>query len=134
MTAYRVECRRVGDWWAIRVPDIKGLHSQARRLDQVPAMARDAIALMRDVDPAAIEVEVHPEAPEEVEAARAARREADHAERLAREATARAVHALLHRGLTVRDAGALLDISPQRVSQIARRHADRRRDGRSSAA
>jgi len=41
---YTAVCRRVGDWWAIDVPQIRGVHTQARRLDQVEAMARDAIS------------------------------------------------------------------------------------------
>jgi predicted RNase H-like HicB family nuclease len=32
------------------------VHTQARRLDQAEAMAREAIALMLDADPAAIRV------------------------------------------------------------------------------
>jgi predicted RNase H-like HicB family nuclease len=45
------------------VPEIKGLHSQARRLDQVEDMARDAIALMLDVPAESFAVEVRPELP-----------------------------------------------------------------------
>jgi hypothetical protein len=48
--------RRSGRWWAISVPELKGVHTQARRLDQAEAMAREAIALMLDADPAAIRV------------------------------------------------------------------------------
>src|ERR1700687_1605782 len=36
---------RSGDWWAISVPALRGVHSQVRRLDRAEAMARDAIAL-----------------------------------------------------------------------------------------
>jgi len=28
-------CERGGGWWAVRVPEIDGLYTQARRLDQV---------------------------------------------------------------------------------------------------
>src|SRR5690242_11280287 len=31
---YTVLARRSGGWWAISVPELKGVHSQARRLDQ----------------------------------------------------------------------------------------------------
>ena len=34
------------------VPSLRGVFSQARHLDEVPAAAREAIALMLDVDPA----------------------------------------------------------------------------------
>ncbi len=49
-----VEVVRSGDWWAITVPSLRGVFSQARNLDEVPEVARDAIALMLDVDPAEV--------------------------------------------------------------------------------
>lgn len=57
MTTYTAVCRRSGRWWAISVPELKGVHTQARRLDQAEAMAGEAVALMLDADPAAIGVE-----------------------------------------------------------------------------
>ncbi|MEU7570251.1 hypothetical protein [Micromonospora sp. NPDC049240] len=94
---YTATCVRSGGWWAITVPEISGLFSQARRLDQVEGMAREAITLLLDVDP--------------------------QAEESAEEATITAVRALLAKGYTVRDAGALLGISAQRVSQLAPKRA-----------
>jgi len=47
---YRVRAVRSGNWWSITVPELPGVFSQARRLDQVEAMAREAIAMMLDVD------------------------------------------------------------------------------------
>lgn len=47
---YRVEVVRSGNWWAITVPDLPGTLSQAKRIDQVEANAREAIALMIDGD------------------------------------------------------------------------------------
>lgn len=76
MRTYAAVCRRSGGWWAISVPEINGLHTQVRRLDQAEDMAREAIALMLDADPADIRVEVQPELPAPVEEALAARREA----------------------------------------------------------
>ncbi|SCE80118.1 Uncharacterised protein family (UPF0150) [Micromonospora mirobrigensis] len=58
---YTAKCVRSGDWWAITVPEIKGVFSQARRLDQVEAMTREAIALMLDVDPHSFDIDVQPE-------------------------------------------------------------------------
>ncbi|WP_406074476.1 type II toxin-antitoxin system HicB family antitoxin [Micromonospora sp. NBC_01638] len=116
---YTAKCVRSGDWWAITVPEIKGVFSQARRLDQVEAMAREAIALMLDVDPHSFDIEVQPELPQEVSRAREARSALRKAEQSAEEATVTAAQALLAKGYTVRDAGALLGISPQRVSQLA---------------
>ena len=121
VTTYSAVCRRTGRWWAISVPGLKGVHTQARRLDQVAAMTREAIALMLDVDPATIQVEVSPELPATATHALDARRVAREAEQAAEKATATAVRALLDDGYTVRDTGALLGLSPQRISQIAAR-------------
>lgn len=119
VTTYQVACRRAGGWWAISVPDLKGVHSQARRLDQVPGMARDAIALMLGVAPETVRVQVVPEVPSPVSHALEARQAARLAQEVADQATAAAALALLNDGYTVRDAGALLGLSPQRISQIA---------------
>lgn len=119
VTTYTAVCRRSGAWWAISIPEIKGLHTQVRRLDQAADMARDAIALMLDVDPATVEVEVVPEVPAPVEDALAARRAAREAERAAEARTAAAVRQLLDEGYTIRDIGRMLGLSPQRISQIA---------------
>jgi predicted RNase H-like HicB family nuclease len=121
LSTYTAVCRRSGNWWAVSVRELKGVHTQARRLDQVPDMARDAIALMLEVDPGEVQVTVEPEVPAPVEDALAARRTAREAERAAEEATATAARQLLDEGYTIRDAGRLLGLSPQRISQIAPR-------------
>lgn len=123
MTTYTAICRRVGNWWAISVPELKGVHTQARRLDQVGAMTQDAIALMLDVDPASVDVVLLPELPGTVTRAIEARNAAREADEVAEQATATAVRSLIGDGYTVRDAGALLGLSPQRISQIAARRA-----------
>lgn len=57
---YRVEVVRSGEWWAITVPSLRGAFSQAKLLDEVPAAAREAIAMMLDVDPADVgAIDVH---------------------------------------------------------------------------
>lgn len=95
---YTAKCVRSGDWWAITVPEIKGVFSQARRLDQVEAMTREAIALMLDVDPHSFDIEVQPELPQEVSRAREARSALRKAEQSAEEATVTAAQALLAKG------------------------------------
>jgi predicted RNase H-like HicB family nuclease len=115
---YIALCQRSGSWWSISVPEIKGLHSQARRLDQVEDMARDAIALMLDVPAESFAVEVRPELPPVAARAVEARRAAKDAAQEAEEGTTQAVRELLGDGFTVRDIGAMLGLSPQRISQI----------------
>ncbi len=126
MRRYTAVCRRVDNWWAISVPELKGVHTQARRLDQVAEMAGDAIALMLDVPADSIEVEVKPEVSEEVEQARRARESLREAEEAANAATERAAVWLVRHGYTVRDAGQLLELSPQRVSQLTAKKRNRR--------
>lgn len=121
MTNYTAVCQRSGAWWAISVPELKGLHTQARRLSEAEAMVRDAIALLLDVAPDSFDVTLQPEVPEAQEAitdALAARRAAKVADERAAEATIVALRQLTGLGYTVRDAGLLLGLSPQRVSQL----------------
>jgi hypothetical protein len=124
--AYTALCRRVGGWWAIDVAQVRRVHTQARRLDQVEAMTRDVVALIRDVPPDTFQVVVEPHVDDDADhavaaseaATRRAREVAEEANRLQREAVAILLNK--HR-LTVRDAGMLLHVSPQRISQLAHR-------------
>ena len=120
MNNYTAVCRRSGDWWAITVPEVKGIHSQVRRLADAETMVREAIALFLDVAPDSFTVTVRPEVPdvEDVLDALRARQEAQQADRRAAEATKKALDRLIADGMTVRDAGRVFDLSPQRVSQI----------------
>lgn len=112
-------CTRSGGWWAIEVPQIPGLFTQARRLDQVEAQVRDA-ADMLDVqvdtitlDPQLDETTQH--MVEDLFAKRdAARKAQDEASKLARTTVA----TLRNKGLTVRDVAAVTGVSPQRVSTL----------------
>ncbi len=57
---HRVEAVRSDERWAIKVPSLRGVFSQARHLDEVPAAAREAIAMMLDIDPADVgPIDVH---------------------------------------------------------------------------
>jgi predicted RNase H-like HicB family nuclease len=132
VSTYTAVCRRSGNWWAVSIRELKGVHTQARRLDQVADMARDSIALMLDADPAEVQVSVEPQVPGPVEDALAARRHARAAERAAEAATAAAARQLLEEGYTIRDTGRLLGLSPQRISQIAPR-TSRSRPSRAAA-
>jgi hypothetical protein len=125
-SSYTAVCRRVGDWWAIDVAELRGVHTQAKRLDQVEGMAREAIALLRDVSPDsfAVVVDLHLDGAAEktilaaTEATARARQAAEEAARLQRTAAEALV---ADYRLTVRDAGQLLKVSPQRISQLATR-------------
>ena len=114
---------RTGQWWAIDVSDVAGgLHTQARRLDQVASAVIDAVALVANVSPDAIGVDVIPVLPEAeadlIESARTASQEAAQAAERASRLSRQVVEQLRSEGLTVRDVGGLLGVSPQRVSQL----------------
>src|SRR5699024_6698459 len=70
---------RFDRWWAVSVPDVKGgIHTQARRLEHVPSMVRDAVSMVTGVDPDDVEVTVHTRTnwDDELQAAITARRDA----------------------------------------------------------
>ena len=114
---------RVGEWWAIEVPDVAGgLHTQARRLDQVTSAVADAVALVAGVPRDSIDVDVSTKLPQRdaelIDAVRAASQEATIAAERASRLSRQAVEQLRSQGMTVRDVGGLLGVSAQRVSQL----------------
>lgn len=123
MTRYTVRARRSGKHWALDVPALPGVFSQSTRLDTAPAAAAEAIALMLDVEPDTIQVDIDPQLTDAEaavvrllhEAKADNRRAEERAARAAREAAALLVNV---RGLSLRDAGDLLGMSHQRVSQL----------------
>lgn len=119
---YTAEAELSGGWWAITVPELPGLYSQARRLDRVEYMARDLISLWLEVAPDSFDIAVREmldEAMEQtVRAAESARRDAADRQREATALTREAAIALRRRGLPQRDIGRLLKLSHQRVAQL----------------
>jgi predicted RNase H-like HicB family nuclease len=120
---YRVTARRSGDWWALEVPDLPGVFTQAKRLDTAERTAREAISAMLDTDPRNVHVNIEVSLPD---LADRAVRDANTARRIAEEAAASAQAAMqkaaaeLTRSmrLSQRDAGRVLGVSFQRVSQL----------------
>jgi predicted RNase H-like HicB family nuclease len=120
---YRVTARRAGDWWALEVPELPGVFSQTKRLDQADAEAREAIAVMLDVEPDEVRVSVEPVLTADMQrvlrkVARA-RKDAQKASEEERRALQEAA-ALLTKNLSQRDAGRVMGLSFQRVSQLLR--------------
>lgn len=113
--------RRSGTWWAVEVPEVPGLFTQAKRLDQVDSMVRDAAKLLGVEDP--FEVDVVADLPSAIQAkVKAAKSSLDEAARVQRESSyrSREVAATLRStGLSVRDVASVLGVSAQRISQIA---------------
>ena len=119
---YTAMARRSGRWWAINVPELDGVFSQARRLDGIELMARDAIALMLDVDPASFDIDVienlEPLTEDQLEDVRAVREAAAAMQRRANGKTREFVMDLHRSGYPLRDIAHLVGISHQRVAQL----------------
>ena len=121
--SYRVEAVRSGNWWAITVPELDGVFSQARRLEQVEARAREAISLMLDVEEGDVgELNVRFVPPDSVAASLREMQDSEAAAIAANERAAtlrrQVAQQLRDDGLPLRDIGHLTGISHQRVSQI----------------
>jgi predicted RNase H-like HicB family nuclease len=119
---YTALAERDGTWWSIRVAELRGVFSQARRLDRVEYMARDAIALLLAVPADSFDVIVREVLDPDVERAVAdvirARSDAIERQREAAAKSREAVRTLSHLGLPQRDIGRLLHLSHQRVAQL----------------
>lgn len=105
------------------MPELRGVQTQARRLDKVEATVRDAIALFLDVPEDSFDIRIEPVLPRDLEKKLGrVRKVREQAEALQRQATTDSaeVAADLVRGahLTVRDAGRVLGLSHQRVAQL----------------
>ncbi|MBA2373619.1 MAG: type II toxin-antitoxin system HicB family antitoxin [Chloroflexi bacterium] len=111
-------------WWAIRVAELPGVFSQAKPLDRVPGMARDAISMFMDVQRDSFDVTVReilpPDAERIVAEAREARADATARQEVASIKSREAVRTLTVLGLPQRDIGRLLNLSHQRVGQLGR--------------
>ncbi|HET9346161.1 MAG TPA: type II toxin-antitoxin system HicB family antitoxin [Candidatus Limnocylindrales bacterium] len=123
-STYTVTADRDGAWWAIRVVELPGVFSQARRLTDVERMARDAIALFngvtRDSFDLTVQERITPDADAVVVEARMARAEAVESQRVASKKSREAAEALARLGLPQRDIGRILGLSHQRVAQLLR--------------
>jgi hypothetical protein len=126
MHQYKVEVTREGRWWMVHIPEIGGL-TQARRLSEASTMACEYIALdrgfaLRDVTVEVASVRIgEPASRELLKSARQIKDMRSRASELERESAERAreyAHRLVEHGVPVRDIAALLEISPQRVSQL----------------
>lgn len=112
-------CQRSGNWWAIETPEIPGLYTQARRLDQAEHMVKDAAQLLGvDVDTVTILPFIDTDTESLIEQLLSARAEATRAQERASQLTREAISTLRNEGLTVRDVAIVTGLSPQRVSAL----------------
>lgn len=120
---YEVTAERDGRHWFLRVQELPGVFSQVRRLDQAESMARDAISAFLAIQADSFEVSVAVGLPDDLRRDVANvvdlrgvidRTEREYAD-LTRSLATRLVQG---EGLTVREAGRVLGLSYQRVSQL----------------
>jgi predicted RNase H-like HicB family nuclease len=123
---YTATAARSGRWWALAVPELGGVFTQARRLDQAEAITREAIALILETPEDSFDVAIEPQMESlgdlrgAIEDALHARAAAEAAQEASSTAMRRAVRGLRGSGYTARDAGILLGVSNQRISQLER--------------
>lgn len=123
---YQVVASRDDGHWLADVPELQGAHTYARSLPTLDQAVREVIVLAADLPDGAmpelvIDYDYHtgdPELDSTAVEVRRLRREADELSAAAAVRTGQAAVKLVARGLSVRDAAALLGISPQRVSQL----------------
>ena len=127
MTTYDIDIYRdEAGYWIADVPSVPGAHSFAKRIDQITSNIREAIAVALDIDDTdAIEINPRVALGSSLEKllgeARHLRDVADQATQAASEASREAARALVEQGeLSLRDAGALLGVSHQRVGQLVK--------------
>jgi DNA-directed RNA polymerase specialized sigma24 family protein len=120
---YHAEVTRDGKFWLIRVREINR-STQALRYKDVPTMANDLIEVMEGLtsDEYDLHLKVHLPSSVEDHLARAEvlREEAERKRAEAAAENRAAVRELLAQGLSQREAGEVLGVSFQRISQLAK--------------
>jgi hypothetical protein len=125
MREYKIEVNREGRWWIINVPEIDQI-TQARRVSEIEDMARSLIAISTDQPLSEIAVHIANICVDGADvlepAAQVARlrHQAASVERLALAAAGTFASRLTKADIPVRDIAALIHVSPQRISQLAR--------------
>jgi hypothetical protein len=121
---YKIEIERDGRWWMVHIPELDGL-TQARRLGEAELMAREWIAVstgtpIKDITVHIVSITVNGfDVLSEARHVNDLREQAAHAERAAHAAASDYAKHLAKVGVPVRDTAALIDVSPQRISQLA---------------
>jgi predicted RNase H-like HicB family nuclease len=123
MANYQAVVYREDGWWMVSIPEINGL-TQARNLAEAPQMARELVTVTLDVPISDVNVDLVIEEVDGIpvraivdkvmaDRNKAAELEADAAEKARDLATG-----LVKHGVSLRDIGAILGVSHQRVHQL----------------
>jgi predicted RNase H-like HicB family nuclease len=124
---YRAVATYADKWWAVRVPELPGVFTQARKWDEIPDMVRDAIATLLDVPAGSFDVQVSPEVEGDpgliaslMEERTRAQEEEKRAHAAVGAASRRLARVLTDAGMAARETAAVLDYSHQRISQLCK--------------
>lgn len=115
---------RTDKWWSVEVPEITGLFTQARRLDQVPGMVADAASLLTGESASGFEVEVLTLLQEDdpdhaaLDQLRTDQKKLHELSNTVQQEAAGLASALHHKGITYRELGLILGVSHQRAHQL----------------
>lgn len=122
MTAYTSRAHREGSWWIAQCDEAPGAISQVKRLNEVTAAQREAIAFVLEVAAEDVTVRLVPTIGAEIDTEIAELRDlrADTAEREARasQLSRSLARSLDGEGFTIREIAVMLGISYQRVDQL----------------
>lgn len=117
----KAECeRKAGQWW-VRVPELDNLLISTKRLDVATEQIKDLIHESQGIERCDVVVRVETSMPGIMCDLEDAQRKMREALRLQEEASKEirdVVARLRSEGLSMRDIGVLLQISPQRVAQL----------------
>lgn len=121
---YKVVAKRWKRGWELHIDGV-GV-TQVKKLTDAEAMVRDYIALDLDVAPDAFNVEIAPDVGPDlggrIARAKKATADAERAQEAAASENRQVVDCLKREGLTGREIAQVLQVSPQRVSQLWREH------------
>jgi DNA-directed RNA polymerase specialized sigma subunit len=115
-------CEKAGDGWSIDIPELDNLRTTVKRLDKavdnIKLLAKERFGVAICDIVVKIEAKM-PHLVQDLEQAQAKMREANLLQEEASAAIRSVVGHMRDEGLTMRDIGVLLGVSPQRVAQLA---------------
>lgn len=115
--------RRDEGWWRVSIPELEGIVTQTRRLDQIPSAVVKVLKNHPDFKEHDIDVQVvlDKERQAAVDEVLRLRDRADKTRQEASLAVKALVQQLAHDGLSYRDIGTLLQVSYQYVQTLAKK-------------
>lgn len=117
----KAECERKAGAWRVRVPALDNLLISTKRLDLATEQIKDLVHEYQGIDRCDVVVKVEAAMPGimcDLEAAQIKMRESQRLQEEASREIRDVVARLREEGLSMRDIGVLLQISPQRVAQL----------------